>query len=45
MFEGLVADLVTRVCGDYVEGLDKDNLNISVWSGESSISVFRSGAT
>jgi hypothetical protein len=43
MFEGLVADLVTRVCGDYVEGLDKGNLNISIWSGELVVSVFISG--
>jgi hypothetical protein len=33
MFEGLVSDLVMKVCGEYVEGLDKDNLNISIWSG------------
>jgi hypothetical protein len=33
MFEGLVSDLVMKICGDYIDGLDKDHLNISIWSG------------
>jgi len=33
MFEGLVADLIQRVCGDFVEDLDSKNLNVSVWNG------------
>ena len=41
MFEGLVSDLITRICGDYVEGLDKANLNVSVWSGKSETRILR----
>lgn len=34
MFEGLVADALTRVLGEYVRGLDKDKINVGVWSGK-----------
>ncbi len=37
MFESVVSELVMKICGEYVEGLDKDNLNISIWSGNSVI--------
>ena len=33
MFESVVSDLLKTYLGDYVEGLDKDALSISVWKG------------
>jgi hypothetical protein len=33
MFEGIVSDLVLKICGDYVQDLNKEQLNISIWSG------------
>jgi hypothetical protein len=34
MFEGIVSDLVVRICGDYIQGINKEQLDISVWSGK-----------
>lgn len=34
MFEGIVSDLVVKICGDYIHGINKENLNVSVWSGK-----------
>lgn len=34
MFENIVADLLTKYLGAYVENLDRDKLNISVWKGD-----------
>ena len=34
MFEGIVSDLVLKICGDYVQDLNKEQLNISIWSGK-----------
>ena len=34
MFESLVADVLSKYLGRFVEGLDGDSLSVSVWSGE-----------
>eukprot|EP00761_Pharyngomonas_kirbyi_P006243 gb/GECH01006249.1/.p1 GENE.gb/GECH01006249.1/~~gb/GECH01006249.1/.p1 ORF type:complete len:2936 (+),score=680.48 gb/GECH01006249.1/:1-8808(+) len=34
MFENIVADLLTKYLGAYVENLDKKDLNISIWKGD-----------
>lgn len=34
VFESLVADLLNKYLGDYVENLDKSQLNIGIWGGE-----------
>ena len=34
MFESLVADVLSKHLGRFVEGLDADSLSVSVWSGE-----------
>lgn len=33
VFESLVADLLNKYLGDYVENLDKSQLNIGIWGG------------
>ncbi|KAA8497850.1 putative vacuolar protein sorting-associated protein 13A [Porphyridium purpureum] len=33
MFEGIVADLLTRVLGRYVKGIDRESISLGVWSG------------
>uniref|UniRef100_A0A3B3WSY8 Chorein N-terminal domain-containing protein n=1 Tax=Poecilia mexicana TaxID=48701 RepID=A0A3B3WSY8_9TELE len=35
VFESLVSDLLNRFIGDYVENLDKSQLKIGIWGGES----------
>ncbi len=40
MFEALVADLLNKILGDFVENLDAKQLNLSVWVGE--LATFRS---
>jgi vacuolar protein sorting-associated protein 13A/C len=34
VFESLVADLLNRFLGDYVDNLDAKQLNIGIWGGE-----------
>ena len=34
MFEALVTDILARLLGKYVKGLNKENLKIGVWSGD-----------
>ena len=34
MLEGIVADLLTKYLGDYVQGLDQENLRLNVLSGQ-----------
>lgn len=34
MFEDLVSNLLSDYLGDYLEGLTKDDLNISLWNGD-----------
>ena len=34
MFEDLVNNLLSDYLGDYLEGLTKDDLNISLWNGD-----------
>ena len=34
MFEGLAASLLEGILGQYVEGIDKKNLQVAVWSGQ-----------
>lgn len=33
MFEGLISSILNRVLGNFVENLDSEQLNISLWSG------------
>ena len=33
VFESLVADLLNRFLGDFVENLDASQLNIGIWGG------------
>lgn len=33
MFEGLLYNLLMRFLGDFIEGIDKDNINFGIWSG------------
>eukprot|EP00961_Rhodomonas_salina_P014139 189507-Rhodomonas_salina.1 len=34
MFEKSAAQLVERLCGQYVEGVDQEHLKISMWKGD-----------
>ena len=34
MFEDIVSNLLSNYLGDYLEGLTKDDLNISLWRGD-----------
>jgi len=34
VFESLVADVLNRFIGEYVENLDSSQLNIGIWGGE-----------
>jgi vacuolar protein sorting-associated protein 13A/C len=34
MFEGLLERILLRLIGDYIEGLNRDDLHISVWAGD-----------
>lgn len=36
VFESLVADLLNRYLGEYVENLDKGQLKIGIWGGKTS---------
>lgn len=45
VFESLVADLLNRYLGEYVENLDKGQLKIGIWGGKTSgalVTVLRS---
>lgn len=33
VFENLVADLLNRFLGDYIDNLDASQLNIGIWGG------------
>ena len=33
MFEGVIASLLNQYLGQFIEGLDSKQLNLSVWSG------------
>lgn len=33
VFESLVADILNRFLGDYVENLNRDQLKIGIWGG------------
>lgn len=35
VFESLVADVLNRFIGEYVENLDSSQLNIGIWGGKS----------
>jgi vacuolar protein sorting-associated protein 13A/C len=41
MFEKILGGLLNRLLGDYVEGFDSNNLNLSLWSGEVNIENVR----
>lgn len=34
VFEALVADLLNRFLGDYIENLDSKQLNVGIWGGD-----------
>lgn len=34
MFEGIITNLLTKYLGQYIEGLDKENLKIGIWGGD-----------
>lgn len=34
VFESIVTDLMNRFLGDFIENLDKKQLNIGIWGGE-----------
>ena len=34
MFEDLVSSLLSRYLGDYLEGLSKKDLKLSLWTGD-----------
>lgn len=34
MFEGILESVLNKILGQYVQGLNKNDLSISVWSGE-----------
>lgn len=34
VFESLVADLLNRYIGEYVQNLDKNQLKIGIWGGK-----------
>ena len=34
MFEDIVSSLLSKYLGDYLEGLSKKNLKISLWKGD-----------
>lgn len=33
VFESVVTDLINRFLGDFIENLDKKQLNIGIWGG------------
>ena len=35
VFESIVVEVVNRFLGDYIENLDRSQLNISIWGGVS----------
>lgn len=35
VFEAVVADVLNKVLGDYIENLDRKQLKIGIWGGES----------
>lgn len=43
VFESIVADLLNRYLGEYVENLDKGQLKIGIWGGEHAKICFHSG--
>lgn len=40
VFESLVADVLNRFIGEYVENLDSSQLNIGIWGGKIWILLF-----
>jgi len=34
VFEAVVADVLNKVLGDYIENLDRNQLKIGIWGGE-----------
>jgi vacuolar protein sorting-associated protein 13A/C len=39
VFESIVADILNRFLGDYVENLDQSQLKIGIWGGKSNIII------
>lgn len=40
VFESIVADVLNRFVGEYVENLDKKQLKIGIWGGKSLIDPY-----
>lgn len=40
VFESIVADILNRYLGDYVENLDRKQLKIGIWGGKLTIFLF-----
>lgn len=34
VFESIITDLMNRFLGDFIENLDKNQLNIGIWGGK-----------
>lgn len=34
VFESIITDLMNRYLGDFIENLDKNQLNIGIWGGK-----------
>lgn len=41
MFEKLLEKILSRIMGEYVEGISKDQMNVGIWSGNVDISNIR----
>lgn len=41
VFESLVADLINKYLGDFVENLDRSQLKIGIWGGMFTVSASR----
>lgn len=39
VFESIVTDLMNRFLGDFIENLDKKQLNIGIWGGNIEIKI------
>lgn len=41
VFESLIADLLNRFLGSYVENLDRSQLKIGIWGGKLILFIFK----
>jgi vacuolar protein sorting-associated protein 13A/C len=45
VFESLVADLINKYLGDFVENLDRSQLKIGIWGGKDTFTVLQHPVT